>query len=249
MNYRDDLRLHVRPFFEGYTLGEITTGRVQTFLKGEATVSYSRAKHSRTVLNQVVGFALRHDVIRRNPIEGTSPLNKPKGAPKALDLDQIQAIRVAAATWRRGPGVKGPGSPTTRRVMLWRSSWARRCVQVRCWRFGPSTSRTAAVAWWLTFAARWCIAEGAGHCDRSGRRRSIGALSARAALRCRGYPPQIAEARTRAGKDAATSGPRTPTSGRSRASRTVTWAPALRAAAATSRPIHPPPTITSRRPG
>jgi len=27
-NYRDDLRLHVRPSFEHYTLGEITTGRV-----------------------------------------------------------------------------------------------------------------------------------------------------------------------------------------------------------------------------
>jgi len=26
-NYRDDLRIHVRPFFESYTLSEITTGR------------------------------------------------------------------------------------------------------------------------------------------------------------------------------------------------------------------------------
>lgn len=33
-NYRDDLRLPVRPFFEHYTLGEITTGRVKQFLKG-----------------------------------------------------------------------------------------------------------------------------------------------------------------------------------------------------------------------
>lgn len=28
-NYRDDLRLHVRPVFEAYTLGEITTGRIE----------------------------------------------------------------------------------------------------------------------------------------------------------------------------------------------------------------------------
>ncbi len=27
-NYRDDVRVHVRPFFENYSLGEITTGRV-----------------------------------------------------------------------------------------------------------------------------------------------------------------------------------------------------------------------------
>lgn len=29
-NYRDDLRVHVRPFFDDYTLGEITTGWLRT---------------------------------------------------------------------------------------------------------------------------------------------------------------------------------------------------------------------------
>ena len=45
-NYRDGLRLHVRTFFEHYTLGEITTGREEWFLKAERAASYSRAKHS-----------------------------------------------------------------------------------------------------------------------------------------------------------------------------------------------------------
>ena len=43
-NYRDDLRVHVRPFFEHYTLGEVTTGRVEGFLKAEGAVSYSRGQ-------------------------------------------------------------------------------------------------------------------------------------------------------------------------------------------------------------
>ncbi|GAA3805647.1 tyrosine-type recombinase/integrase [Nocardioides panacisoli] len=107
-NYRDDLRLHVRPFFESYTLGEITTGRVEVFLKQQAAVSYSRAKHTRTLLNQLFGYALRHDAISRNPVEGTSPLNRTKGAPQALTMDQIAAIRLAAQRWRTGPGVMGP---------------------------------------------------------------------------------------------------------------------------------------------
>ncbi|NYI78937.1 tyrosine-type recombinase/integrase [Nocardioides panzhihuensis] len=107
-NYRDDLRLHVRPFFENYTLGEITTGRVEFFLKSERTVSYSRAKHSRTLLNQLFGFALRHDAISRNPVDGTSPLTKPKSQIQALTLEQVQALRAAAARWRTGPEVKGP---------------------------------------------------------------------------------------------------------------------------------------------
>lgn len=56
-NYRDDIRLHVLPTFQYFTLGEITTGRVDRFLKSELAVSYSRAKHSRTMLNLLFGFA------------------------------------------------------------------------------------------------------------------------------------------------------------------------------------------------
>ena len=107
-NYRDDLRVHAMPFFENYTLGEITTGRVETFLLQQYAVSYSMAKHSRTLLNQLFKFAIRHDGMVRNPVEGTSPLAKPKGKPQALTPEQILAIRKAANEWRTGPGVRGP---------------------------------------------------------------------------------------------------------------------------------------------
>jgi integrase len=107
-NYRDDLRLHVLPAFEHYTLGEITTGLVDWFLNAEAHVSYSRAKHSRSLLNLLFGFALRHDALTRNPVEGTSAPYKPKGEPQALTPAQITAIRNAATLWHTGPGVRGP---------------------------------------------------------------------------------------------------------------------------------------------
>jgi hypothetical protein len=116
-NYRDDLRLHVRPFFENYALGEIATGRVEWFLKAEHAVSDPRAKHSRTVLSQLFSFALRHDAMPRNPVEGTSPLARPKSQIQALTLEQVQAIRVAAAAWRTGPGLRahrGRGKPSHR---------------------------------------------------------------------------------------------------------------------------------------
>ena len=98
----------MKPYFRHYTLGEITTGRVEWFLKSERAVSYSRAKHSRTVLNQLFTFALRHDAMQRNPVEGTSPLARPPHQIRALTLEQVQAIRVAAAAWRTGPDVRGP---------------------------------------------------------------------------------------------------------------------------------------------
>ena len=108
--YRDQMRLHVRPAFEHYTLGEITTGRVEWFLKSQAALSASRAKQSRTLINLMFSFALRHDAMSRNPVQGTSPLRVRKGSPQALTLRQIAAIRVAAATWRTGPGLPGPKS-------------------------------------------------------------------------------------------------------------------------------------------
>lgn len=109
-SYRDQVRLHVLPAFEHFTLGEITTGRVEWFLKSQAAISPSRARHSRTQLNLLFGFALRHDAIARNPVEGTSPLRASKRTPQALTLDQIAAIRAAAATWRTAPGLPGPPS-------------------------------------------------------------------------------------------------------------------------------------------
>ena len=108
--YRDQLRLHVRPTFQHYTLGEITTGRAEWFLKSQASYSLSRARQSRTLLNLLFAFALRHDAISRNPVEGTSPLRKPKGSPQALTLPQIALIRAAAANWRTDPGLPGPKS-------------------------------------------------------------------------------------------------------------------------------------------
>ena len=92
VRYRDNLRLDIMPAFEHFTLGEITTGRVEWFLKSEA-VSCSRAKRSRTLLNLLFGFAVRYDAIPRNPVDGTSPLEKPKGSPQALMLEQIPAFR------------------------------------------------------------------------------------------------------------------------------------------------------------
>ncbi|MBJ7353980.1 MAG: tyrosine-type recombinase/integrase family protein [Thermoleophilaceae bacterium] len=107
-NYRDQVRLHVLPAFEQYALAEITTGRVEWFLKSQAAISPSRARQSRTLLNLLFGFALRHDAVSRNPVAGTSPLRHPKSQPKALTLDQIAAIREAAANWRSEPGLPGP---------------------------------------------------------------------------------------------------------------------------------------------
>lgn len=107
-NYRACLRLHVRPAFEHYTLSEVTTGRVEWFLAKQAKVSLSQAKQARTLLNLLFGYALRHDALARNPVDGTSQLRRGTATPQALTIDQIAAIREAAANWRTEPGLPGP---------------------------------------------------------------------------------------------------------------------------------------------
>lgn len=64
-NYRTSLRLHVRPAFEHYALAEVTTGRVEWSLTKQAQLSPSQAKQTRTMLNMLFGYALRHDAISR----------------------------------------------------------------------------------------------------------------------------------------------------------------------------------------
>jgi len=138
-NYRDDLRLHARPALEQYTLGEITTGRVEWFLRQEAAISYSRARHSRTLLNQMFAFALRHDAVARNPVQGTSELSKPKREIQATTLEQIQAIRAAATAWRTATDARGPKPDGKVRDIC---EGAPPCGQARSWRCGRATSPT-----------------------------------------------------------------------------------------------------------
>lgn len=95
-------------------------GRVERFLKAEAAVSYSRAKRARNLLSQLFSFALRHDALPRNPLEGTSPRAMPKTQVRALSLEQVQAIRVPRPSGGASPAGRAR-SRTTRSATSSRS--------------------------------------------------------------------------------------------------------------------------------
>ncbi|WP_285106374.1 site-specific integrase [Promicromonospora sp. MEB111] len=111
--YERDMRTLVVPVFEHFVLREITISKVDRFLRTLANQSYSRAKHAKVVLNLALGMAHRYEAIEKNPVTGTKRLKRPATQATALTLEQIQAIRVAARTWRRGdakvPGPKPDG--------------------------------------------------------------------------------------------------------------------------------------------
>ena len=106
--YRRELSSLVLPAFKRFLIREVTVGRVDRFIKTQATVSYAHARHSRVVLSMMFNFALRHDAVQHNPVAGTARLKQPKVNPKALSLQQLELIRTATGTWRSGPSVNGP---------------------------------------------------------------------------------------------------------------------------------------------
>lgn len=107
--YERNMRQLVLPAFEGYALREITVSKVDRFLKGlAANKSYSMAKQARTVLSLALGLAVRYDAIPKNPVRETARLRKPASQATALTAAQVEAIRAAVRSWRRGPGISGP---------------------------------------------------------------------------------------------------------------------------------------------
>lgn len=106
--YRRELNSLVLPTYKNLRLREVTVGRVDQFLKRQATVSYAHARHSRVVLSLMFNYALRHDAVHLNPVAGTARLRAPRHQPTALSLDELHLVRQAVATWRTGRSVNGP---------------------------------------------------------------------------------------------------------------------------------------------
>jgi integrase len=106
--YKRELRTLVMPTFEHLALREISVGRVERFLRVQRAKSYPRMKHSRTILGMVMGFAVRREIIPRNPVKDTSRMKRPKKIPRALTDEQLTLIRRAAREWRTGGHLLGP---------------------------------------------------------------------------------------------------------------------------------------------
>lgn len=107
--YERNMRQLVMPAFANYSLREINVRKVDQFIKTLAsTKSYSYAKQARTVLSLAFGLAVRYDALRENPVRDTAKLRKPPSQAMALTIQEVEAIRRAARSWRRDEGLSGP---------------------------------------------------------------------------------------------------------------------------------------------
>lgn len=106
--YAREVNSLILPHLKSLRLREATVGRIDQFIKRQATVSYAHAKHSRRMVSMMFNFALRHDAVHMNPVAGAARLSAPKRKPKALTYDEVEQVRNAARTWRTGKSVNGP---------------------------------------------------------------------------------------------------------------------------------------------
>lgn len=116
--YENNMRTLVLEAFKHYTLREISVSRVDQFLKHLTTLSYSRAKHAKVVLGLALGLAARYDAIPHNPVAATRRLYKPKKRPQALTVEQVEKVRHAVGSWRRGKHRMGPRPDDQLEVMI-----------------------------------------------------------------------------------------------------------------------------------
>jgi integrase len=93
--YRQRLDKQVLPALADVKVRELSVGLIDRHLRAVIDASGpSLAKQTKSVLSGVCGLAARHDLIDHNPVRDVARISIPKKAPKALDLEQLRAIRV-----------------------------------------------------------------------------------------------------------------------------------------------------------
>lgn len=106
--YRDIVRRIILPAVGELRLNELTVGILDRFVKAEAAIGYSRGRHARVVLAQIIDLAVRHDALPRNPVRSTAPVRRSRSEIRSLTLDELTEIRRIVRSHRTHPGIPGP---------------------------------------------------------------------------------------------------------------------------------------------
>lgn len=105
--YRDTYRRTISPALSGLMLRELTTGRLDQFLKKVAAEHPATARHSKVVLAGMLGLAVRQDAIPSNPIREVAGIRTPKRNVRALSIADVQKLRAWIKNWQDSPDHEG----------------------------------------------------------------------------------------------------------------------------------------------
>lgn len=105
--YRDTYRRVIKPALAGLRLHELSTGRIDRFLKNVAADHPATARHSKIVLTGMIGLAVRHDALQSNPIRDVGPIKLASKNVTALSVDDVQKLRTVIGRWQEDPTHQG----------------------------------------------------------------------------------------------------------------------------------------------
>lgn len=105
--YKDTYRRVVAPALAGLRLNELSTGRLDRFLKNVAADHPATARHSKIVLTGIIGLAVRHDAIRSNPIRDVAPIKIATKNVQALPVQDVLKLRAIIREWQNDPDHQG----------------------------------------------------------------------------------------------------------------------------------------------
>jgi integrase len=105
--YRDTYRRVIEPLLAGLRLHELSTGRIDRFLKYVAADHPATARHSKIVLTGMIGLAVRHDALPSNPVRDVGPIKVAKKDVRVLNVNDVQNLRKVIHDWQLDPDHQG----------------------------------------------------------------------------------------------------------------------------------------------
>jgi hypothetical protein len=135
--YKDTYNRVISPALSGLRLNELTTGRLDRFLKNVAIDHPATARHSKIVLTGIIGLAVRHEALHSNPIRDVGP-KLAKKIVQALSVQDVQQLRTIIGGRRTLPIKDGHGQQIS--WTCWISSWQQAPASARSLPFVGRTS-------------------------------------------------------------------------------------------------------------
>lgn len=105
--YRDTLHYQILPGIGDMTIGELTVGALDRFLKTLARTRPAAAHRAKSTMLMMFSLAVRHGAIPNNPVRDVGRLPKPRKVVQAMNVHEIERVRQALHEWRTTKAV-GP---------------------------------------------------------------------------------------------------------------------------------------------
>lgn len=106
-DYQDTCKRVIAPALAGLRLNEVTTGRLDRFLKNVALDHATTARHAKIVLTGILGLAVRQDALRSNLIRDAGAIKIATKDVRALSTNDVKKLRTTINRWQDDPDHQG----------------------------------------------------------------------------------------------------------------------------------------------